>query len=63
MNFARFLDANKLRSKLLAPEPDLRATFITNLLSEGVSLAKVMAIVGHDEVFTNNEYLRLPELT
>ena len=38
---------------------DLRATFITNLLSEGVSLAKVMAIVGHSEVSTTNEYLRL----
>ena len=38
---------------------DLRATFITNLLSEGVALAKVMAIVGHSEIATTNEYLRL----
>ena len=38
---------------------DLRATFITNLLSEGVPLAKVMSIVGHSEVKTTNEYLRL----
>lgn len=41
---------------------DLRATFITNLLSEGVSLAKVMAIVGHARVSTTNEYLRLAGL-
>ena len=38
---------------------DLRATFITNLLSQGVSLAKTMAIVGHSEIATTNEYLRL----
>ena len=38
---------------------DLRATFITNLLSQGVALAKVMAIVGHTEMSTTNEYLRL----
>lgn len=38
---------------------DLRATFITNLLSQGVSLAKTMAIVGHAEIATTNEYLRL----
>ncbi|MEK6775119.1 MAG: tyrosine-type recombinase/integrase [Bdellovibrionota bacterium] len=37
---------------------DLRATFITNLLSHGVSLAKVMAIVGHSEIKTTNVYLR-----
>lgn len=38
---------------------DLRATFITNLLSRGVSLAQVMAIVGHSEIKTTNVYLRL----
>ena len=27
--------------------------------SEGVSLVKVMAIVGHSEISTTNEYLRL----
>lgn len=37
---------------------DLRATFITNLLSQGVSLARVMAIVGHSQIDTTNEYLR-----
>ena len=37
---------------------DLRATFITNLLSKGVSLARVMAIVGHAELKTTNCYLR-----
>ena len=38
---------------------DLRATLITNLLSEGVSLAKTMAIAGHNKIGTTNEYLRL----
>ena len=38
---------------------DLRATLITNMLSQGVSLAKVMAIVGHSQMSTTNEYLRL----
>lgn len=37
---------------------DLRATFITNLLSRGVSLARVMAIVGHSQLKTTNGYLR-----
>lgn len=37
---------------------DLRATFITNLLSRGESLARVMAIVGHSELKTTNCYLR-----
>ena len=37
---------------------DLRATFITNLLSRGVSLARVMSIVGHRELKTTNGYLR-----
>lgn len=37
---------------------DLRATFITNLLSRGVSLARVMAIVGHTQLKTTNCYLR-----
>lgn len=38
---------------------DLRATFITNMLAQGVPLVKVMAIVGHTEMSTTNEYLRL----
>jgi integrase len=38
---------------------DLRATFITNLLSRGESLARVMAIVGHADIDTTNVYLRL----
>lgn len=37
---------------------DLRATFITNLLAEGVPLAKVMAIVGHSQMETTDYYLR-----
>lgn len=37
---------------------DLRATFITNLLSRGVPLAQVMAIVGHSQLKTTNSYLR-----
>jgi integrase len=37
---------------------DLRATFITNLLSRGVSLAQVMAVVGHHQLKTTNGYLR-----
>lgn len=38
---------------------DLRATFITNLLARGESLARVMAMVGHTEIKTTNVYLRL----
>ncbi len=38
---------------------DLRATFITQLLLKGVSLAQVMAIVGHAELKTTNRYLRV----
>ncbi len=38
---------------------DLRATFITNLLCQGESLARVMAIVGHADIDTTNVYLRL----
>ena len=38
---------------------DLRATFITNLLSNGVPLVKVMAIAGHAEMSVTNKYLRL----
>jgi len=38
---------------------DLRATFITNLLSQGVALSKVMSIVGHSRTSTTDEYLRL----
>src|SRR5690606_32454409 len=37
---------------------DLRATFITNLLSRGESLARVMAMVGHADMETTNVYLR-----
>lgn len=37
---------------------DLRATFITNLLSQGEPLARVMAIVGHSQLKTTNVYLR-----
>ncbi len=38
---------------------DLRATFITNLLTRGESLARVMAVVGHADIDTTNVYLRL----
>ena len=37
---------------------DLRATFITDLLSRGESLARVMAVVGHSDMETTNVYLR-----
>lgn len=37
---------------------DLRATFITSLLARGVSLARVMSIVGHSQLKTTNGYLR-----
>ena len=37
---------------------DLRATFITNLLANGESLARVMGMVGHSELKTTNSYLR-----
>ena len=37
---------------------DLRATFITNLLARGTPLVQVMAIVGHSELETTNEYVR-----
>jgi integrase len=37
---------------------DLRATFITNLLARGESLAKVMSMVGHSQLKTTNGYLR-----
>jgi integrase len=37
---------------------DLRATFITNLLAQGVQLAKVMMIVGHRKLGTTDRYLR-----
>lgn len=37
---------------------DLRATFITNLLAQGESLARVMSIVGRAELRTTNGYLR-----
>ena len=38
---------------------DLRATFITNLLAQGVSVAKVMKLVGHSRSSTTDRYLRL----
>lgn len=38
---------------------DLRATFITQMLNNGVPLAKVMAIVGHSSLKTTQGYLRL----
>ena len=38
---------------------DLRATFITQLLLQGVPVAKVMAIVGHSQLKTTMVYLRL----
>lgn len=37
---------------------DLRATFITNLLTQGVPLVQVMAIVGHRKMATTDKYLR-----
>lgn len=41
---------------------DLRATFITQMLNNGVSLAIVMAIVGHGQIKTTQAYLRLAGL-
>ena len=38
---------------------DLRATFITQLLINGVPTSKVMAIVGHSSLKTTETYLRL----
>lgn len=38
---------------------DLRATFITQMLMRGVPLAKVMSIVGHNQLKTTNTYLRV----
>ena len=38
---------------------DLRATFTTQLLLRGVSLAQVMSIVGHSQLKTTNGYLRV----
>lgn len=38
---------------------DLRAPFITNLLSHGVPLVQVMAIVGHSKMATTDRYVRL----
>ena len=37
---------------------DLRATFITNLLARGTPLVQVMAIAGHSDMETTNEYVR-----
>ena len=38
---------------------DLRATFITRLLNQGVPVAVVMALVGHAQLKTTQAYLRL----
>jgi len=38
---------------------DLRATFITNMLSKGVALNVVMSIVGHRKITTTDVYNRL----
>jgi integrase len=38
---------------------DLRATFITNMLSRGVPITVVMSIVGHSRMSTTDEYNRL----
>lgn len=38
---------------------DLRATFITQMLNNGVALSKVMSIVGHSSLKTTQGYLRL----
>ena len=38
---------------------DLRATHITNLLSNGVSISKVMRQVGHSRMQTTDAYHRL----
>lgn len=38
---------------------DLRATFITNMLAQGVPLVTVMAIVGHKRMSTTDIYMRL----
>jgi integrase len=37
---------------------DLRATFITNMLAQGVAISKVMAIVGHSQMNTTDGYNR-----
>ena len=37
---------------------DLRATFITNMLAQGVALSRVMAIVGHSDSDTTDGYNR-----
>ncbi len=37
---------------------DLRATYITNLLARGETLARVMSMVGHHQLKTTNGYLR-----
>lgn len=38
---------------------DLRATFNTSLLGQGVPVPQVMALVGHSRMSTTDEYLRL----
>jgi hypothetical protein len=41
---------------------DLRATFITNALTQGASLPQIMSIVGHSRMSTTDEYLRLADI-
>ena len=38
---------------------DLRASFITNMLSQGVPISVVMKVVGHSRMHTTDEYNRL----
>ncbi len=52
-NFCQALGISEIRFH------DLRATFITNMLSQGASLVQVMSIVGHRKMSTTDEYLRL----
>ncbi len=51
--FCRAIDITSIRFH------DLRATFITNMLSQGAPLVQVMAVVGHRRMSTTDEYLRL----
>ncbi|RYZ93376.1 MAG: site-specific integrase [Proteobacteria bacterium] len=52
-NFCAAIDITQIKFH------DLRATFITQMLNNGVPLAKVMAIVGHSSLNTTQGYLRL----
>jgi integrase len=51
-DFCRLINITEIRFH------DLRATFITNLLSRGTPLVQVMAIVGHTDMETTGVYLR-----